>query len=56
MEEELFTVSARDKVIKVLGMKVDCSLEELKVFINGTEITKTVVLEQIRIVKDRKGT
>ncbi len=56
MEEELFSVSAREKVIKVLGMKVDCTLDELRIFINGKDITKTIVLEEIRAVKDRKGT
>jgi hypothetical protein len=54
MEEELFTVSARDQVVKALGMKLDCKLSELQIFINGKDITKSVVLEDVRIVKERK--
>jgi hypothetical protein len=54
MQEELFVASVADKTVKALGMRVECALNELHIYINGQDITKTIVLEEVRIVKETK--
>jgi hypothetical protein len=56
MEEELFTIYARDQSVRALGMKLDCKLADVRIYINGKDITKTVLLEEIRIVKEKATT
>lgn len=49
MEEEIFAANAKGDV-KALGMKIGCAPTDLKIYVNGVEISKTVVLEEVRIV------
>lgn len=55
VEEELFAASVENSVIKALGMRIDCKLEDLHIYVNGRDISKSVVLEEIRITKEPKG-
>jgi hypothetical protein len=52
MEEEIFVANSKGEV-KALGMKVSCLPTDLHIYVNGVDITKTVVLEEIRIVIER---
>jgi hypothetical protein len=36
-----------------LGMKISCLPTDLRIYVNGVDITKSVVLEEIRIVIER---
>jgi hypothetical protein len=49
MEKEIFVANAKGEV-KALGMKVNCVPTDLRIYVNGVGITKTVVLEEVRIV------
>jgi hypothetical protein len=49
MEEEIFVANSKGEV-KALGMKVNCAPTELHIYVNGVDITKNVVLEEVRIV------
>jgi hypothetical protein len=49
MEEEVFVANSKDEV-KALGMKVNCAPTDLRIYVNGVDITKNVVLEEVRIV------
>jgi hypothetical protein len=49
MEEEIFVANSKDDV-KVLGMKINCASTDLHIYVNGVDITKTVVLEEVRII------
>jgi len=53
MEEEIFVANSKGEV-KALGMKVSCTPTDLHIHVNGVDITKTVVLEEIRIVITRE--
>lgn len=55
MEEELFSASDKDKTVKVLCIKVNCQLTDLRIYVNGTDITKNVVLEEVRIIQEKKA-
>jgi hypothetical protein len=48
MEEEIFVANSRGDV-KALGMKVNCAPTDLHIYVNGVDITKSVVLEEVRI-------
>jgi hypothetical protein len=48
MEEEIFVANSKGEV-KALGMKVSCTPTDLCIYVNGVDITKTVVLEEVRI-------
>ena len=50
MEEEVFIASSRDGLVKALGMRVACKLEDLHIYVDGVDITKSVQLEEVRIV------
>jgi hypothetical protein len=52
MEEEIFVANSKGEV-KALGMKINCSSMDLHIYVNGVDITKTVVLEEVRIVIER---
>jgi hypothetical protein len=52
MEEEVFVANSKGEV-KALGMKVNCAPTDLHIYVNGVDITKTVVLEEVRIVVER---
>ena len=49
MEEEIFVANSKGDV-KALGMKVSCAPTDLHIYVNGVDITKNVVLEEVRIV------
>jgi hypothetical protein len=53
MEEEIFVANSKGDV-KALGMKVSCAPTDLRIYVNGVDITKTVVLEEIRVVIARE--
>jgi hypothetical protein len=53
MEEEIFVANSKGDV-KALGMKVSCAPTDLHIYINGVDITKNVVLEEVRIVIARE--
>jgi hypothetical protein len=55
MEEELFSASDKEKIVKALGVKVNCNIVDLHIYVNGVDITKNVVLEEIRIVLEKKA-
>jgi hypothetical protein len=52
MEEEIFVANSKGDV-KALGMKINCAPTDLHIYVNGVDITKNVVLEEIRIVMER---
>jgi hypothetical protein len=49
MEEEVFVANSKGEV-KALGMKVNCAPTDLHIYVNGVDITKTVVLEEVRVL------
>jgi hypothetical protein len=53
MEEEVFVANSKGEV-KALGMKVNCTPSDLHIYVNGVDITKNVVLEEVRIVIARE--
>lgn len=55
MEEELFAASTKDNLVKAVGMKVDCKPSDLRIYINGKDISRAIVLEEVRIVMEKKG-
>ncbi len=54
MEEELFSASDKTRVVKALGIQVNSALQDLHVYVNGVDITKNAVLEEIRITSEPK--
>ena len=52
MEEELLVANSKGEV-KALGMKVNCAPSDLHIYVNGVDITKNVVLEEVRVVITR---
>jgi len=52
MEEEIFVANSKGDV-KALGMKINCAPADLHIYVNGVDITKNVVLEEVRIVIER---
>jgi hypothetical protein len=53
MEEEVFLANSKGEV-KALGMKINCAPTDLHIYVNGVDITKSVVLEEVRIVMTRE--
>jgi hypothetical protein len=55
LEEELFSASDKDKIVKALGVKVNCDIVDLHIYVNGVDLTKNLVLEEIRVVLEKKA-
>lgn len=55
MEEEVFSASSKEKIVKALGVALNCNVEDIHVYVNGVDITKTVLLEEVRLTIVRKG-
>lgn len=55
VEEEIFLTSAADKVVKILGMTTTHKVDELHVYVNGVDITKSVVLDVLKITIEKKS-
>lgn len=55
MEEELFVASAKDKVVKALGIVVNCNLVDLHVYVNGVDLSKTAILEELKVTVEKKS-
>ena len=55
MEEEMFLTSAADKLVKILGMTTMHKVDELHVYVNGVDITKSVVLDVLKITVEKKS-
>jgi len=53
VEEEIFVANSRGDV-RALGMKVSCAPTDLHIYVNGVDITKNVVLEEVRIIIARE--
>jgi hypothetical protein len=55
MEEEVFRASAKENLVKAVGIKLNCELTDLHIFVNGVDVTKNFVLQEVRIVVEKKG-
>jgi hypothetical protein len=53
IEEEIFVANSRGDV-KALGIKVSCAPTDLHIHVNSVDVTKNVVLEEIRVVIARE--
>jgi hypothetical protein len=53
-EEEVFITSAADKLVKILGLTTTHKVDELHVYVNGVDITKSVVLDVLKITVEKK--
>jgi hypothetical protein len=53
MQAEIFVANSKGEV-KALGMKINCAPTDLHIYVNGVDITKSVVLEEVRIVISRE--
>lgn len=50
MEEEVFSLNDKDGVVKALGVKVHCEPKDIRIFVNGVDLSKNLVIQEIRIV------
>jgi hypothetical protein len=55
LEDEIFRASEKEKQVKALGILVNCNLQDLHIYVNGVDIAKTVVLEEVRVTVEKKG-
>jgi hypothetical protein len=55
LEQEIFVAASKEGLVKALGVQVNCKLQDLRILVNGVDITRTVVLEEVRIVIEAKG-
>jgi hypothetical protein len=54
MEQEIFIANDSTQEVKALGVKVDCALSDIHVYINGIDILKVSLIEEIRITYEKK--
>jgi hypothetical protein len=52
---ELFRASDKDKKVWVLGVEVNCTPTDLKIYINGQDLTKTLAIDEIKIMMEKKA-
>jgi hypothetical protein len=55
LEEEIFVTTAADKLVKVLGMATTHKVDELHVYVNGVDITKSIVIDVLKITVEKKS-
>jgi hypothetical protein len=54
VEREILVVDDKVKLVKALGIEVNCKPEDLHVLINGVDIMEVSVIETIRITYTEK--
>lgn len=54
MEIELFSASTKTGKIRIAGIEAVSMLQELRIIVNGTDITDTLRLEEIRIISEKQ--
>lgn len=55
MEEEIFSAVSSSDIVKALGIKIGCSVNDLHIYINGVDITKVSLLEEVKITFEKKA-
>lgn len=53
MVNELFSADASTKKVMVLGVESSAKLEDLKILVNGTDISENILLKSVRIIVDK---
>lgn len=53
MEEEVFSLSDKENIVKALGVKVHCEPKDIRIYVNGVDLSKNLVIQEIRIVIDK---
>jgi len=54
-EIELFKASMKENVVISLGVEVAGEVEDLRIIINGVDITENVKLDEVKIILKRKN-
>lgn len=56
-EEVVFLAQEKDgtSVVKVLGVTLNCRPNELRIFVNGKELTTYMVVEEVKVTLQRKA-
>jgi hypothetical protein len=55
LEEEIFHTSAADKQMKILDMTTTHKVDELHVYINRVDVTKSIVIGILKITVEKKS-
>ena len=50
-EEILFEIDIDNELVKAVGVELDVPLEELKVYVNGVDVNRTMKITSLKIVK-----
>uniref|UniRef100_A0A6M3JBX1 Uncharacterized protein n=1 Tax=viral metagenome TaxID=1070528 RepID=A0A6M3JBX1_9ZZZZ len=53
MKKTVF-IADKDGTVEALGIKIDAKPDEVKVLINGTDITETLTLERVEVIVEKK--
>ena len=49
-QETLFELETPDK-LEVIGIPVDATLDQIKIYVNGVDINRTIKISSLKIVK-----
>lgn len=55
MLEEILFLSDKEKLVRCLGLKLNCVPTDVRVYVNGQDISKNIVVEEIKVVIEKKG-
>lgn len=50
-EETLFEIDSAGKTVKTIGVELDVVLDDLKIYINGVDVNRTMKISTLKIVK-----
>lgn len=50
-EETLFEVNIKDKTVKAINIELDVPLDNIKIYINGVDVNRTMNISSLKIVK-----
>jgi hypothetical protein len=53
MADEIFKLVAKTGQIQALGIDVDAKVPQVKVFINGIDVTKSLLIDEIKIIVEK---
>lgn len=51
----VFYLSDKEKLVKALGIQLNCDPKDIKILINGVDIGKTLIIDTVTILIEKKS-
>jgi len=54
-QSPVFYMSDKEKLVKTLGIQLNCEPKDIKILVNGVDISKTLIIDSVVITIEKKS-